>query len=580
MIGNGALRTHTDDMPMPSAVTAAWAGAGPRVEKLRTRTRIALGEPLAAGFVGSLLIALGALSIGIAPKPDIVSSAPLVGLFRTSLLGRGLGTAAVIAGVALMLSVWLSVGRDIRAGIGPGVAQLRRMFWVWAAPMVLALPLFSRDLYSYAAVGNMTRHGYDPYKLGPFVIPGPFADSVDPMWATTPTPYGPVFLWMAGGVSRLTGDSVYLGLVGMRILALVGIWLMLRYLPRLASCCRVDPTAALWLAVLNPLTFMHFVIGGHNDALMIGLLVAGLALALEGNPLMGSVAMALAAGVKAPAAVLLGITGALWARRLGGDRLSPTAPVGRDRLFLGYALAGITALLAFAALTWVTGVGYGWVAALDTPGSVRTWLSPPTAVGMFTGGISSLFGLGATTWELVDLSRRLASLLAVGLIAWLYLRSRPIDPVRGAALILFLLVALGPVVQPWYLMWALIPLAAGGIRDRSFAPWRSAGTARRSWPRVTEAGVVMGGIVGFVVMSQVGGGIMLGPFGVPGTIACLVATTLVVGRALTAERRSFGAGNVFDLAALRPGGEAGLPDAPVTATTTSSPPREAAPSEA
>jgi hypothetical protein len=37
-------------------------------------------------------------------------------------------------------------------------------------------------------------------------------------------------------------------------------------------------------------------------------------------------------------------------------------------------------------------------------------------------------------------------------------------------------VALGPVVQPWYLLWGLVPLAAAGPgRLRSLLVWLSAG---------------------------------------------------------------------------------------------------------
>lgn len=552
-------------MPIPAAVSSAWAAAEPQRSALQARVRVALGDPIAAGFVGSCLVALGAVSIGVTPKPDPVSGVPLVGLLRTTMPGQAMGTAAVIAGIGMLLTVWLAMGRDLRAGIGPGVDRLRTAFLVWAAPLVLAPPLFSRDLYSYAAQGNMMRHGYDPYVLGPFVLPGPFADSVDPIWATTPAPYGPVFLWLAGAVSYVTGNSVYLSLIGMRVLALAGVWLMLRYVPRLAASSRVDPAAALWLGVVNPLTLMHFVSGGHNDALMMGLVVAGLALALEGNPLLGSLTLALAAGVKAPAAILLGFTGALWARRLRGDRIPATSPVPRDRLLVGFVLAGATAVFAFVALTAVTGVGYGWIAALDTPGSVRTFLSPPTALGMIAGGISSLFGWGVSTWEMVDLSRRLAGLAAVSIIAWLYLRARPVDPVRGAALVLFLLVALGPVGQPWYLMWALVPLAAGGIRAQTAAIWRpkaQAGERRLRLPRVSEAALVMTGILGTVLLSQVNGSTMLGPFAIPGTLACLAVTAYVVGRAILSERSLFGSAAVFDLAALRPSVEQAAPSAP------------------
>ena len=48
---------------------------------------------------------------------------------------------------------------------------------------------------------------------------------------------------------------------------------------------------------------LHLVGGAHNDAMMLGLLVAGLAAALRRPPVLGAVLVTLAALVKAPAAL-------------------------------------------------------------------------------------------------------------------------------------------------------------------------------------------------------------------------------------------------------------------------------------
>jgi hypothetical protein len=516
-------------MPPSPAPASAW-------DETRVRVRVALADPVLLGFVGSVLVALGSLGVGIVPKPDPIGHLPLLGMLRSTVGGTALATASIVAGIAVLLTAWLAIGRDLRAGVGPGPGELRRTLWLWSWPLLLTPPLFSRDTYSYAAQANLVRHGYDAYAVGPWVIPGPFADSVDPLWATTPAPYGPLFLWVAGAVSRVTGDSVYLTVLGMRVLALVGVWLLVRYVPRLAAATRVDPAAALWLGVVNPLTLMHFVSGAHNDALMLGLVVAGLALALEGSLVAGAAVLAVAAGVKAPAAVVLGFVAHLWAARLAG----------RHRLLRGFCYAGGTAFAVFLALTVTTRLGFGWIAALDTPGSVKTLLSPPTAIGMLAGEVGQLLGLGDHTWELVDAARTVSGLLAAALIARLLLRpvgGLRVDPVRGTAILFLALVVLGPVVQPWYLMWALVPLAAAGVRRAEAVP-------------------VAWGVVAAVVVSQINGSTMIGVFAVPGTLACLVATAVVVARARAAERDLFGSAAVFDLAAVRPGRPVDLPGLP------------------
>ena len=35
-----------------------------------------------------------------------------------------------------------------------------------------------------------------------------------------------------------------------------------------------------------------------------------------------------------------------------------------------------------AAVSQMVGLGWGWVSALGNPGTVRSWIDPPTAVGL------------------------------------------------------------------------------------------------------------------------------------------------------------------------------------------------------
>ena len=37
----------------------------------------------------------------------------------------------------------------------------------WLAPLLLRVPVFSRDTYSYLAQGALLRDGFDPYLVGP-----------------------------------------------------------------------------------------------------------------------------------------------------------------------------------------------------------------------------------------------------------------------------------------------------------------------------------------------------------------------------------------------------------------------------
>src|SRR5439155_9706774 len=154
--------------------------------------------------------------------------------------------------------------------------------------------------------------------------------------------------------------------------------LLARYLPRLALVGGVDPRGALWLGLLNPLVLAHFVAGGHNDALMLGLVVAGVTIAVEATDerwLAAGVAVASAAVmVKAPAILAVGFLAPVWAHLLSG----------RGTLVRASVRVGAVALATIAAITGVSGLGLGWVRALNTPGQVVTWLSIPTGLGLLT----------------------------------------------------------------------------------------------------------------------------------------------------------------------------------------------------
>ena len=65
--------------------------------------------------------------------------------------------------------------------------------------MLVIAPIFSRDVFSYAAQGEMVSHHINPYNYGPFTLgAGPYVNPVDPLWVNTPAPYGPLFLMIDG----------------------------------------------------------------------------------------------------------------------------------------------------------------------------------------------------------------------------------------------------------------------------------------------------------------------------------------------------------------------------------------------
>jgi alpha-1,6-mannosyltransferase len=413
------------------------------------------------GTVGALLMGLGSLGAGTAP----VLGNPVVGHLVFGLFPRMPTASLAVAytGIAMVVLAWLWLGALVKPGRTRMVSrsQLNRLMLLWAAPLLVAPPMFSRDVYSYLAQSAMVNRGLDPYLLGPAEALGvdhPLVRGIPTIWRNTPAPYGPLFLTLGRPIDWIAGDDVVLGVLLHRTLAVAGLAMIVWSLPRLARRMGVSPVFALWLGAANPLVLFHLVSGVHNEALMIGLMLVGLELVLRqpatGPATLGGTALITAAAqVKVPAALALGFV-MVWCARLRGGRL-------RD---VGWAAAvvGGVAAAATVAIGLGTGLGFGWAGALGTPNVVRSWMSVVTELGLLAGVIGSLLGLGDHTTSVLSLVR-LTGLAGAGgvcvLLLWRCWQGR-LAPLAGIGIGLGAVVLLGPVVHPWYLLWAVIPLAA------------------------------------------------------------------------------------------------------------------------
>jgi alpha-1,6-mannosyltransferase len=390
------------------------------------------------GFAGSALIAVGGLGAGALPVG--------VPFFAGGQHAR-LGLVCVYTGLALLLLAWWWYGKAARHG-EPEKDEHWRTLALWVAPLLLAPPMFSRDVYSYLAQGLMIDSGMDVYRHGPALLGGLVADQVPAIWQHTPSPYGPVFLIVARTVAELLSAHLLLGIVAMRLVALAGLVMLAGSIRVLARSAGINPSAATWLAVLNPLVLIHLIGGAHNDALMVGLLAAGLAAAVRHHPIMATLLIVTAALVKVPAALGLIAVAAIWATQLPGRW-----PWARAA-----AAVGGTATAATIVITAVAGTGYGWIGALSTPISAQNW-SITGLLGRWTAGLLGT-AAAADVW-------RWAGTLAVVVVAgvvWTY-RTR-LGPVYGLGIVLVALVLFGPAIRPWYVVWGLVPLAAVARQPR------------------------------------------------------------------------------------------------------------------
>ena len=434
----------------PSGSTGLGPGESRRLETVRR-----------FGTVGALLMGLGSLGAGTAPVlGNPVVGRPVLGLFNRMPTAS---LAVAYTGIAMVVLAWLWLGTWATPGRARLIsrAQLDRTMTMWAVPLLLAPPMFSRDVYSYLAQSAMVNRGLDPYALGPADALGvdhPLVRGIPTIWRNTPAPYGPWFLTLGRPIDWIAGDDVVLGVLLHRTLAVAGLVMIVWALPRLARRVGVSPVFALWLGVANPLVLFHLVSGAHNDALMIGLMLVGLELALRrptaGPTLLGGTALiAAAAQVKVPAALALGFV-TVWHARHRGGRLRDLVPVA--------ALVSGVAVATTVAIGLGTGLGFGWAGALGTPNAVRSWMSVATELGLLAGSLGSGLGLGDHTTSVLMLARAVGLVTAGGiclLLLWRCWRGR-MEPLAGLGIGLGAVVLLGPVVHPWYLLWAAIPLAA------------------------------------------------------------------------------------------------------------------------
>ncbi len=298
------------------------------------------------------------------------------------------GLVAVYGGMVLLMRVWYGLVRALTRRPGVPIKHLWLMLGLWILPLLVIAPIFSRDVFSYAAQGEMVSHHINPYNYGPFTLgAGPYVNPVDPLWANAPAPYGPLFLMIDGFFASASLHHVLVTVVFLRLLAVVGVALIAYSIPKLARAYGRDPGPIFLLTALNPLVLLTLVGSGHNDAIMVGLLMVGLAAAKTKHPVWGVVLVTLAAAIKAPAGL-----GVIY---IGWEWLGTGVPI-RQRI-RPVLTSGILCLGILALLSVVSGLGWGWVRNLETPGTVRSWLAPTTAIGLGMGHLFHAIGIGLST---------------------------------------------------------------------------------------------------------------------------------------------------------------------------------------
>ena len=412
------------------------------------------------GFGASVLIA--------ATTPLWRLSGPTWRLTLPGLPHRGDRPATAILfviAVSLLAISWLALIVRVERSPLPARDRLRAVVGVaalWFAPLLLGPPLLSSDIYSYAAEGAMVTQHLDPTVDGMYRLHyGDYIAATDPVWRGGPNkdksygnPYGPVQMGTAAAIVDASSHDLNVTLWGLRLLAIGSVFASIWGLWEIAKHYGVDPPTAVAIGIANPIVVLHLVGGAHNDGFLMAFLATGCAFALKRRWTLGVVFIALAAGVKLPAAAALVYIG--WSKAGVGAAVKERVRV------VGRALAGMAAITL--GLCAVIGISlYGWIENMQNSGRTMGTLSLTTRVGYVFSSVCRAIGLPAndSTWTSVF---RLAGLAAAGLLCLGLLRvTDRIGAVQCAAIAMLAVVLLGPVVWPWYLAPAIALLGAAGV---------------------------------------------------------------------------------------------------------------------
>nr|WP_255433537.1 polyprenol phosphomannose-dependent alpha 1,6 mannosyltransferase MptB [Tessaracoccus sp. MC1865] len=326
---------------------------------------------------------------------------------------------------------------------------------LWSLPLLVSLPLHSRDAYAYAATGWQVARGINPYEtaIGDAGQPGLL---VGTHWHTTTSVYPSLQLDLFGLISRLTAGDILATPMAMRIQSVLALAILAWVLPRLARRFGVDPGLALWAGLLNPVILVQWIGGAHNDALMVALGVAAfLAVTDLGwrgwrGLVVAGLLLGVAMGIKQSAALYgLGVVALAWSLR---------RPARSSWWGLAWVavVPGAVTVLTFLATSLHWGLGWRNPTAGQPIGATSN--APLSWVASFFR-YHEIFPEGVSD-GVINL---LSTLLIAVVVVLLWVKWGPKGRATGdrpwlfAVAVLAAFMVCAPALQPWYLTW-LLPL--------------------------------------------------------------------------------------------------------------------------
>jgi hypothetical protein len=416
------------------------------------------GRPWVAiwqGFVGSLLLLVASLGVGWVSNSsyELLTLKPVMWM-RYEPAGVVTSVVILVLGGMLLVRSWLRLGSRLGDFTGPGTtAAVRWATVLWVLPLCFAVPLFSRDVFAYIAQGLMVTNGLNPYVDGYSQITGYLQIGADDLWSQSPTPYGPIWLWIESWAVYFGRGNPLPSIAVFRAVSIVGFLLMWWGVIKLAGVHRVNVPRAEFLSITNPLVLTTFIASIHNDALMMGFVMVGLYLVARKYPITGILVFTLSIGIKPITVLLLPFIGLMWAGK--------GASWSRRIAFV--VLTSAISLGVMGILGYLVGGGFGWVSALKTPGTVWIWYAPVGLLGFIVGALGNAVGMNGQT--LTDGVYTLAKAAALAVVARVFFLGEDSRLIRRMAVALTAVVLSASMIQGWYVVWLLPLFAVSGVRS-------------------------------------------------------------------------------------------------------------------
>lgn len=418
----------------------------------------------ALGLVGAVVtVGAWARTGPTTPATDPSSWFGLIG-------SRHQGDARVVVAEALLALGLVALGAGwwwLQRLAARGTAGLRATttaWLLWSAPFALGPPLGSRDVWAYAAQGELVRRGLDPSQVPVSRLgPGPMLAAVDPRWRETKPPYGGLGVLLEHAAAAIAGGRPLPAVVALRVLAVLAVVVLVLGSARLA---RPEERARVVILVGGcPPLLIHLVSGAHLDAvaaalLVLALLLAGVRADHPAEPAGWRRCAAVALCGVAATAKLFVLVAALWLTAAGVAALWRASATRRWRAAGATVATDAAALAAGIVLaSLAAGTGSGPLANLATPGRLHTHLAPVELAALVLG---PLVPLDAS--QTLAVTRAVGGAVAVVIAAWLVLRrTGSVARLAGA---LAAVAVLGPVFYPWYLAPVVPMSAVAGERAR------------------------------------------------------------------------------------------------------------------